>query len=356
MTKTRIKTILLTLIILILSLVACSSNVFTPSEEKIESLTAQNPSSSLEEYVVIELPIPTSIQAASMEFSGLAWYQDWLVLLPQYPNRGASGKPGSLYAINKAELLSFIAGETQNLSVITILFDDQGLFQELKGFEGYEAIAFIEEKIILTIETSGGNPMKSFLVCGRVDGELDEIVLDKNSLIEIETQNSSRNASYEAFTFDDENIYAIYEQNGAENNDQPYALMTDAELRSTETIPIEPVNYRITDASMMDAQKNFWAINYFYPGDTHLAVDSDPISETYGLPGTHQVSEPVERLIQFQHQDGKFVLTNTPPVYLQLLPQDEARNWEGLVLLDDLGFILVTDSFPKTILGLVLMR
>lgn len=356
MTKTPIKIHIITIIILILSLVACSSSTFTPIEEKIESSYPSKSDSTLKEYEVVELPIPASIRAASMEFSGLAWYQDWLVLLPQYPNRGAAGNLGSLYAINKSELHSFLERKTQELDVKTIPFDDQGLYKQLKGFEGFEAIAFIDDKIFLTIETSGGNPMKAFLVSGKVDGELDAIVLDKSSLIEIETQNSSRNASYEALTFDDENIYAIYEQNGTEDNNLPYALMTDAEFSSTETIPIAPINYRITDASMMDAQGYFWAINYFYPGDTHLAVDSDPISETYGLPETHQNSEPVERLVQFQSQEGKFALVNTPPVYLQLLPQDEARNWEGLVLFSDQGFILVTDSFPKTILGLVLMR
>jgi hypothetical protein len=29
------------------------------------------------------------------------------------------------------------------------------------------------------------------------------------------------------------------------------------------------------------------------------------------------------------------------------------RNWEGLVRLDDRGFLLVTDLFPGTILGFV---
>ena len=45
------------------------------------------------------------------------------------------------------------------------------------------------------------------------------------------------------------------------------------------------------------------------------------------------------------------VLTETPPIQLELGP--ESRNWEGLVRLEDRGFLLMTDKFPGTILGFV---
>lgn len=346
--------IVLVYIILILCLTACSNNI----QSEIPSLQAgpAKHGSAIGDYSIIELPIPKSIQASSMEFSGLAWYEEWLVLLPQYPNRGFYGKQGNLYAISKENIDSFIKNNSQELEVKTIPFDDQGLYKELTGFEGYEAIAFVEDQIFLTIETSGGDPMKAFLINGSVTGNLDSIILDKNSLIELQTQNSSRNASYEALTYDEENIYAIYEQNGTENNKSPYVFVTDYEFKTTASIPIDPVNYRITDATMIDSEGNFWAINYFFPGDTHLAVDSDPISQTYGLPETHQSSEPVERLLKFHLEEGEFTVVDNPPLYLHLLPDDEARNWEGIVILDNRGFILVTDSFPETILGLILLR
>jgi len=35
------------------------------------------------------------------------------------------------------------------------------------------------------------------------------------------------------------------------------------------------------------------------------------------------------------------------------LPGNDARNWEGIVRLDNRGFLLATDKFPTTILGFV---
>ena len=40
----------------------------------------------------------------------------------------------------------------------------------------------------------------------------------------------------------------------------------------------------------------FWAINYFYPGDTKLLPGDDQIALTYGIGLTHQTAEQVERL------------------------------------------------------------
>jgi hypothetical protein len=35
------------------------------------------------------------------------------------------------------------------------------------------------------------------------------------------------------------------------------------------------------------------------------------------------------------------------------LSDEAARNWEGVVRLEDRGFLLVTDTFPRTLLGFV---
>ena len=40
-------------------------------------------------------------------------------------------------------------------------------------------------------------------------------------------------------------------------------------------------------------------------------------------------------------------------IYLELLNDGSGRNWEGLSKLNDLGFLIVTDTFPKTILAFV---
>jgi hypothetical protein len=66
-------------------------------------------------------------------------------------------------------------------------------------------------------------------------------------------------------------------------------------------------------------------------------------------------------LVEFEYiepknnQYAKIVLVDSPPMQMELLgsTQNDARNWEGLVRLDNRGFLLVTDEHPKTILGFI---
>ena len=104
----------------------------------------------------------------------------------------------------------------------------------------------------------------------------------------------------------------------------------------------------------MDDSGRFWAINYLYPGDVDkLQPDDDALIRQYGQGPSHAQSEIVERLVEFQIVDGKISRTQTPPIQLELAASGEARNWEGIARLDGLGFLIVTDQHPETILGFV---
>jgi hypothetical protein len=46
-------------------------------------------------------------------------------------------------------------------------------------------------------------------------------------------------------------------------------------------------------------------------------------------------------------------MSGEPPLQLQLLGDIAPRNWEGLVRLEQRGFLLVTDKYPMTFLGFV---
>ena len=104
---------------------------------------------------------------------------------------------------------------------------------------------------------------------------------------------------------------------------------------------------------MVASDGTFWVLNYFYPGDTHLAVNSDPIALEFGLGPTHIESAVVERILELHITDSGIRLEQIPPIQLRLLDTETARNWEGIEYLDGYGFLLVTDSFPDTILGFV---
>ena len=75
-------------------------------------------------------------------------------------------------------------------------------------------------------------------------------------------------------------------------------------LQPLEAPPFPPMEYRITDATPLDANGRFWAINYFFPGDELLIPAADPLAEQYGEGPTHQARVQVERLALQRHLAG----------------------------------------------------
>lgn len=307
------------------------------------------------EAQVAPLVLDASMAKQSMEYSGLAWFQDWLVLLPQYPEKNLIQGQASLFAIPKQSItdaLNHPSGEA--LPWQAIAFEDDGLSESIRGFEGFESIAFNGNEVFMTIESRSGSPMVGYLVRGTVSGAIEQITLDADTLVPLDPQTSFSNASDEAITLFNGMVYTFFEDNGFEQNPQPIAHQFSIEdPLQAATIPFPNINYRITDATSTDSEGYFWVMNYFYPGDTHLRASSDALAEAYGQGATHQDSEVVERIIKLQIENAAIRLVDEPPVQLQLLPENEARNWEGLVVLDDLGFLVVTDSFPESILAFV---
>ena len=337
--------------ILIIALSACSHGGQTESVSTDALMEV-----GLSEHEIVAIPLPGELGWEVMEYSGLDWYKDTLVLLPQYHHGISGNREGELYAIPGDVLRNFADDPNIEVDPYAVPFDDAGLSTELSGFEGFEAIIFINNTAYLTIETSGGEPMKGYVVMGAVDsdgGNLRSIKLDKTSLVELPMQNDSRNATYEALTSDGNYIYAFYEQNGTKQNDNPFAIRLTLDLAEVTQIPMDAINFRVTDATIIDADGIFWMINYFFPGDTHLVVGDDFLSNRYGLGETHLENRPIERLVKYQITEGGFVMVDQPPIYLKLMDQNVARNWEGLVAFDDIGFILVTDKFPTSILALL---
>jgi len=107
----------------------------------------------------------------------------------------------------------------------------------------------------------------------------------------------------------------------------------------------EVIEYRITDFTAPDEDGRFWAINYLYDGDKDkLDPAADQIAREFGRGESHLQSEHVERLVEFQYTENGIIRTGTPPIQLQFLADGKARNWEGIVRLDDIGFLLMTDK------------
>jgi hypothetical protein len=234
-----------------------------------------------------------------------------------------------------------------------ISFTDGGISARIENFEGFEAIAFSQDRIFLTIEAISDNKWVGYLVSGYFAPDLTEISLDPATLTSIPAPVDLINKSYEALVEAGNSIISLYEANGQTVNPSPSAYLFDRQSLISKQIPIQNIDYRITDATPIDKNNQFWALNIFWPGEFWLLPLNDPIADLYGEGATHANSLAVERLIKFDYSPQGITLADQSPILLELVNSNDTRNWEGLAMLDNQGFLIITDDFPDTILGFV---
>ena len=317
-----------------------------------EETTETDSMSTVTEAPLTEIALTGPIAVRDSEISGMAWYGDHLILMPQYPNFAVEEGEGFVFALAKTDILAYLDGTgSESLEPIQIPVSISELTDEIENFEGYEALAFVGDDVYLTIESSPEAGMKGFLVKGTIASDLSELSLNLADRTAIEPQAPIDNHTDETLFVAGEMLVTLYESTGASLISEPVAHRFDTALASADTIPYPNIEYRITDATDLDADNRFWAINYFFPGDDALLPESDPIADTFGKGATHAENEHVERLVEFQYDDSGITLTETAPIQLELT--EDARNWEGLVRLDERGFLIATDKWPQMILGFV---
>lgn len=348
------------LVVVLLLLAGCTLRPPTAAPAPTQPSAAQTASSAERPAAVTEIavtPLPLDGPAArnTAEFSGLAWYADTLILLPQFPRQVSDLPGGALFALSKAELLARIDGQTTApLQPVPVPINSAALQSAIPGFEGFEALAIHGSQVFLTIEAGPGDLMKSYLVRGTIAPDLSEIRLDTAAPVEVPLDVQITNYSNEAIVIDGERLLLFYESNGAEFNPESRAYAYTFDLQPAGTLDLPALEYRLTDAAAADPQSRFWVSNYFFPGDLKIMPQRDPLAEQYGQGPTHAGASVVERLVELQlpRQPGQAItFSGTPPLQIQLMEGQVARNWEGLVRLDGRGFLLVTDKFPDTILA-----
>ena len=119
---------------------------------------------------------------------------------------------------------------------------------------------------------------------------------------------------------------------------------------STSKINSINIEYRITDATKIDSGGKFWCINYLWPGDE---MRLKPDEEFYlNEIQKNKNFKQIERLIELELKDGKILLSDNEPINFEL-ENNMSRNWEGLVRYREDSFLIVTDKYPRMILGLV---
>ena len=335
------------LIIIALTLAACSG--VAPS-------AAPSPGAPAEAQVRV-IPLGAPLDTPRAEISGLAWHGDDLILLPQYPDRF-----GGLFALRRQALLDFLDGRTAGPPTPRLIpLDEDGIPYRVGGYEGYESIAFIGDRMFLTIETHRGLPglgaMLGYIVAGQIAPDGSAASLSAMTRMEIPAQAGLDNTADEAMTVVDGRLVTFYEANGATVNPASIAHVFEpgpTRLAAAPAMTMAALEYRLTDATPAGPDGRFWVINYFFPGDRDkLKPASDLIAARHGAGATHAACPQVERLVELRATGGRIERTDTPPVQLTLLNCATARNWEGLAELPGRGFLLATDQHPETILAFV---
>ena len=314
--------------------------------QQAKAQTSKSNGKYLPEAHVTEIVLAGSLAKKDAEISSLAWYGDTLILLPQYPGFDGTNQ---LYSLSKTEIEDYLATDNPvPLRPRAVPFIDSGRISLINGFQGLEAIAFAGDRAYLTVEAELNEGMRGSLVAGQMMPNLSELVMDTAVITEILPQARQENRTDETLFVYGDSLITLYEVNGTSVNESPVAHRFDFDLKPREPLPFPNIEYRVTDATAVDEKGRFWVINFFDPRDENLRTDSDAILARFGRGSTHSNYNQVERLVEMQITDAGISLTDTPPLYLELI-SDVARKWEGLVRFND-GFLLATDKYPDTIL------
>lgn len=300
-----------------------------------------------EEVKVQEIKLSGLITDKKQEISGMDWYQDRLFLLPE--NMG-----GFLFSISKGEILNAIkSGNKLPITPKKTRFKTPDYSSLIKGFDGFEAIAFDGDKIYITIESEHRGEMVSYLAWGKIDSKSLEVVIDEKDLETIKTPIQLNNLSFESLLINDENIIMIYEANGSNLRKNPTQSVFTHNSKNISQVNFPNIEYRITDATRMDNNDRFWVINYFWPGDKKLLnPGEDSVLNMVKQGSSHFKSDQIERLVEFQMNEGEISISHTKPIQL-FLESDASRNWEAVARLDDKGLLIATDKHPRMIFGYV---
>jgi hypothetical protein len=333
-------------------LLSCSARTHVPADGALKQLPFQR------DPRIIKVEEPWD--ASQRQYSGAAIYHDSVVLLPQYP--AVSGNQIPMFPL--ANLLAPDADKNVQKPQL-INFDDDGLSERISGFEGFEAIAFLENDVFVTIESHRPGGMMGYLVRGSVSGSGTSlsIHLDSTSLTELPPLAHLSNMSDEAIVaLAPDRLLTFYEANGVNVSRHPHAYLFDVAnngIKKLGDISISPIEYRITDCSPADPDGIFWCINWMYPGDeAKLKPARDRIAEHWKIDtsvygGGKGKSELMERLIQLKFDGSKIHPADHPPIYLKLRSDGLPRNWESIAFIPGLGFFLATDHYPETIFAFV---
>jgi len=291
------------------------------------------------------LPLVGMVSEPQAEISSMFWVGDRLVMVPQHPERFVAGRDTlMLFVLDRADIEASIDQRRQEpLAPRPGLLVAPRLLDSVPGWDGIEAAAALDDTVFFAIEASVDGVMAGYLVRGIVDPESEPLVLtlDRDRIAPIPVSTQLANMTQEALVLAPGRVAVIFEANGVRVNPGAHVAVYDHSLDYRGTVPMDNLEFRITDACRSLRDSVFWVINYFFPGEGHLLK-----------PEPHRTT-PVERLIQLRFNGQRIVRTACPSLDLRGDSVLAPRNWEAIVPLSDRGFLIMTDTYPATLLAFV---
>jgi len=332
--------------VLFLFLLSCTEQI----DFQIDDRSQYKP---ISEIQFKEIKLEGEIAHRESEISGLAWYRDYLILLPQFPFKFGDGLSGSLFYIPKSKIIYHLQSKSQTpLKPARLKLFADGLEQFNRWGSGYEGIIFNDNDVYIIFESYRNS--NAFVVKGEIDFANNSVTLEAATLQEIEIPTKLPNLTAETITLFEDKILVINEVNGINLIENPKANLFSSELSSRSEISLPNIEYRVTDATEIEKDSTFWVINYLWTGEiNYIKPQNDALFDKYGIGKSHQNSQTVERLVKLKISNNEIQFADQPPIYIQLNSNRGSRNWEGLVKLDEIGFLVATDMFPRTILGFI---
>ena len=296
------------------------------------------------EFPVHEIKLLGPITDPKQEISGMDWFQDKLLFLPE--NQG-----GFLFLATKTDIIDAIKSKkNQPITPKKTKFNTPDYSNLISGFDGFEAISFHKNKVFISIEAKHNEKMYGYIAWGKIDSKTFEIIIPEENLKKVTTPIQIDNMSFESMLWYNENIYLLYEANGSNLNNKTNQIKfspLDSRITRIKSMNLE---YRITDVTQIDSQNKFWCINYFWPGDKKLLNPNINLILYEGE--THQSSETVERLVELEIKGDEIIISDSNPIQL-VLDSSKSRNWEAIARLDNKGFLIATDKYPRMIFGYI---
>ena len=219
---------------------------------------------SAQEKIVTEIILEGSAKDKSLEMSGLTWYKDQLILLPQYIDYDDP----AFYSISKPQLNNWLNQKSPKPIVpqkIKLKLPDYR--KSIKGYQGFEAICFDGKNVYLVIESKDKDTMKSYIVKGAINRNNSFIEIDNDSLTEIAVPVNIKNMGFESLIKYRNQILVIFEANGKNIYPEPKVISFNRSLKKSKLLEFENLEFRLTDATKVDNKSRFWALNFYWPGE-----------------------------------------------------------------------------------------